>query len=276
MKADKTGASGTASEPSDATREAKPERGAFDAIGRHLHGLIAWPLFFLVSGCLILLTWPLQLLSLPFDPDRKLSLWLNHIFWGRLLWAIEPFWSLRRRDRRELGEAPCLIVCNHSSVLDIPAIMSLRRPIRVVGRESLFRVPLMGPTMRFTKQIALSATDPDSVSAFLSSCREALASGVSVLIFPEGTRSEDGAIQKFRRGAFRLSKDLGVPILPAVVDGNALILGKGSLWPQKTFVRTKLALLDEVDPGDFTTAKALSNQVQRMMKAALAEMRATA
>jgi 1-acyl-sn-glycerol-3-phosphate acyltransferase len=228
-----------------------------------------WILFIGVSVLNLSLGALLQILALPLDRSKRLCLWVNHWIWGRMLYAVEVFWPLRRQGYERVANGPYIVVSNHGSVLDIPANMTLPLPLRVVGKTSLFEVPLMGWYMRFSRQIPLDAEDPVSVTNMMTCCQEALAEGVSVLIFPEGTRTADGTLGVFNRGAFRLAKDLGVQLLPVVVEGTRDILPKGSLRPARPHDAVTVQVLDPVDPRTFSTARKLSNTVRRSMEAVL-------
>ncbi len=228
-----------------------------------------WTLFMGVSLLNLSLGAFLQTLALPLDRSKRLCLWVNHWIWGRMLYAVEVFWPLRRIGFERVATGPYIVVSNHSSVLDIPANMTLPLPLRVVGKTSLFRVPVMGWYMRFSRQIPLDAEDPLSISTMMHSCREALAEGVSVLIFPEGTRTEDGNLGPFNRGAFRLAKDLEVPLLPVVIRGTRDILPKGSLLAARPDGAVTVEVLEPIDPRGYSTARKLSNTVHRSMRALL-------
>ncbi|MBW1881782.1 MAG: 1-acyl-sn-glycerol-3-phosphate acyltransferase, partial [Deltaproteobacteria bacterium] len=178
----------------------------------HVVGVINLSIFLWVSLVNLVVGVTLQVVALPFDPKRKVCLWVNHLLWGRVLYRVLPAISLRRTATADLGPGPYVVVCNHTSVLDIPACMGLRIPLRVVGKQSLDRVFLLGRYMRFTRQILLGTSEA-SVQRFLAQSHQALRDGISVLIFPEGTRSLDARLARFNRGAFRVAKDAGVPVL---------------------------------------------------------------
>ena len=242
----------------------------FTRLQANLLSTFNWTLFVGVSLLNLSLGALLQSLALPFDRSRRLCLWVNHWVWGRMLYAVEVFWPLRSTGLERVAKGPYIVVSNHGSVLDIPANMTLPLPLRVVGKTSLFRIPVMGWYMRFSRQIPLDTEDPQGVSTMMKSCREALAEGVSVLIFPEGTRTEDGTLGPFHRGAFRLAMDLQVQLLPVVIQGTREILPKGSLRALKPAEVVKVEVLDPIDPSGYSTATKLSNTVHRSMEALLA------
>jgi 1-acyl-sn-glycerol-3-phosphate acyltransferase len=235
---------------------------------------LAWSIFLAVSAANIVVGGLVQIAAAPFDPDRRASLVLNRWLWGRALFALEPSFPLLRRGLERVGPGPYVVVCNHSSVLDIPACMGLPLPLRVVGRTGLFKVPFMGWYMRFCRQIPLDASDPASVEAFLQDTRQTLAAGISVLVFPEGTRSLDATLGPFNRGAFRLAKDTNTPVLPVVVYGTHRVMCKGALPLQHLFTRIRVQVLDPIDPAESSTARKLSNRAHEAIAAGLDQLRA--
>jgi 1-acyl-sn-glycerol-3-phosphate acyltransferase len=237
---------------------------------------VAWTIFLTVSALNIVVGLGLQLLALPFDRQRRVALWVNRWIWGRMLFAVEPSFPISRRGVENVGPGPYVMVCNHSSVLDIPSCLGLPVPLRVVGKTSLFRVPFMGWYMSFCKQIPLDASSQESVELFMRRCRDTLDAGISVLVFPEGTRSADGQLQRFHRGAFRLAKDTGTTVLPVAVWGTHRVLAKGRLPVQNVFTRIRVLVQPPLDPARHSTARKLSNRAHESIQAALQQLRAEA
>lgn len=237
---------------------------------------LAWFFFLVVSALNILVGVTAQLLVLPFDPHRKTALWVNRWLWGRLLFLMEPSFPIRRRGVELVGPGPYVMVCNHSSVLDIPSCLGLPVPLRVVGKTSLFRVPFMGWYMSFCKQIPLDSSSDESVERFMERCRATLDAGISVLIFPEGTRSIDATLQRFHRGAFRLAKDTGTPVLPVAVFGTHRVMKKGNLPLEQLFTRIQVLVTPPLFPAEHSTARKLSNRAHDAIATALERLRGEA
>ena len=235
--------------------------------------LVAWPIFLMVSALNIVVGLGAQLVALPFDPHRKTSLWVNQWLWGHLLFLLEWSFPILRRGVEHVGPGPYIMVCNHSSVLDIPSCLGLPVLQRVVGKTSLFRMPFMGWYMSFCRQIPLDASSEQSVGLFMARCQAALDAGISVLIFPEGTRSIDATLQRFHRGAFRLAKDTNTPVLPVAVLGTHRVLAKGSLPLKSVRTRIRLLVTPPLDPAQHSTARKLSNRAHEAISAALEKLR---
>ncbi len=179
---------------------------------------------------------------------------------------------------RVAGE-PSIIVANHASLLDIPVIGSqLRLDYRWVAKRSLFRVPLIGWHLWACGHIAIDRKKGGNLERVQQQVEQVLAQGGSVLFFPEGTRSPDGALRAFKAGAFASAVRAGVPVLPIVADGTEKLLVKGSLrFPQGAHKRVRLRVLPRVPvpPGDDDQARidALRDEVRRRMVEALDDLR---
>ncbi len=242
-------------------------------IGRLIHAGIGWPIFALVTVLLPGMGVVLQLLALPFDPGRRVSWRALHWGWGHVLWFAIPFWRTRRLGAVEASEGPFIVVANHASILDVPLLYGLPFPLAVVARSRIFDTPILGPLMRLSGQIPLHLQSDERGTELVRDCQRALESGTSLVLFPEGTRSTDGSMGTFHRGAFRIAKDLDIPVLPVVIDGTASILPKGKRSPDGFTAKVTMAVLDPVQPAGYSTARRMSNEVHRRMSAALAQHR---
>jgi len=179
-------------------------------------------LFFLIA----LLIW---IITRPFD--RRLVV-LQHFtcFWAALYTWIVPAWRITIEGRELLPrKTPHVVVSNHQSLLDILVIFNLFFQFKFVSKVEIFRIPLIGWNMVLNKYIKLKRGDKKSVAQMLRDCENALAQGSSVLIFPEGTRSPDGRIKKFKAGAFVVAQKMKAPILPVVISGTNSALPKHSM-----------------------------------------------
>jgi len=128
---------------------------------------------------------------------------------------------------------------NHASLLDGPLIfMLIRRPIRVIMKTSVFRLPVVGPGMRFVGFVPVDRRgEKTGRGALEAAARMMRDKGYSFLIFPEGTRSRTGKLQPLRRGGFFLARSAEAPIVPVSVRGTLEILPKGKLLPKKGTIR---------------------------------------
>jgi 1-acyl-sn-glycerol-3-phosphate acyltransferase len=131
-------------------------------------------------------------------------------------------------------EASYIITPNHQSNADILALLALLpMKFRWVVKRELLKIPLFGWALARTGAVALNRKDrSQSVSRLQQAAESKLQDGWSILIYPEGTRSMDGNLQEFKKGAFMMAVQTGIPILPVICNGAFKVL------PQKTiFVR---------------------------------------
>ena len=170
-----------------------------------------------------LLCWAL---TLPFD-RRKVILHRLTCFWASLYTWLNPAWPVKvvGRERIDPNEA-YVMVANHQSLLDIFVLFRIFRHFKWVSKVENFRIPFIGWNMRLNDYIQLKRGDRSSVAVMLRTCRENLAAGNSIMMFPEGTRSTTGKLRGFKPGAFDLAKDAKRPLLPIVVHGTASALPK--------------------------------------------------
>jgi 1-acyl-sn-glycerol-3-phosphate acyltransferase len=131
-------------------------------------------------------------------------------------------------DRLDLGRT-YVFVSNHQSIYDIPIIFaSLPYQVRIIAKESLGRFPFLGWHLRRTGHLLVDRRDPDR-TAILASWKALVANGLSLIVFPEGTRSVDGRVGRFRAGSFLLALEAGLSIVPISVSGSRHVMRKGRL-----------------------------------------------
>ena len=170
-----------------------------------------------------LLCWAL---TLSFD-RRKVILHQLTCFWASLYTWLNPAWPVKVVGREKIDpDETYVMVANHQSLLDILVLFRLFRHFKWVSKIENFRIPFIGWNMRLNDYIQLKRGDRSSVAVMLRTCRENLAAGNSILMFPEGTRSPTDKLRGFKIGAFNLAKDARRPLLPIVVHGTASALPK--------------------------------------------------
>jgi 1-acyl-sn-glycerol-3-phosphate acyltransferase len=116
------------------------------------------------------------------------------------------------------------MVSNHESFVDILLISHLPWEMKWLSKKENFKIPVAGWLMRLAKDIELDRKDPASAARAMQECHHRLDDHVSVMIFPEGTRSTTGDLLPFKDGAFRLAIEAQVPVLPLAVHGAATAL----------------------------------------------------
>ncbi len=217
----------------------------------------------------------LWLISLLFD-DRRLmnNRWM--VIQGIVLTKMSPFWKVIAEGREKIDQNQAyVIIPNHQSLLDIVFFNMLRHRLRWVSKVEIFKVPLVGWEMRMVKYIELVRGNKSSVIKMMEECVKSLKDGISIVIFPEGTRSLTGAIGKFKTGAFQIAVRTDKPLLPVLIDGTGEIMPKkgGIIFRNRRVVRIRV--LDPIFPGQFGTGnpEELAARVQTLMVAAMEQLR---
>lgn len=168
----------------------------------------------------------LRIVTYPFDKRLKL-LHLFTCFWASLYTWIVPAWRVYIDGRNHVRKgATYVVVANHQSHLDVLVLFRLFFHFKWVSKAEIFRIPLIGWNMVLNRYVKIKRGDSESVDKMMAACEKHLDEGSSVMLFPEGTRSPDGEIKKFKLGAFRLALKKKVPILPIVISGTHKALPK--------------------------------------------------
>jgi 1-acyl-sn-glycerol-3-phosphate acyltransferase len=168
----------------------------------------------------------LRLVTAPFDRGRYAVGYLFRQI-PVVVAVLNPLWRFRRAGTMPADpRRPYVVVSNHESFVDILLISHLPWEMKWLSKAELFRVPVLGWMMQLAGDIPIQRGFGPSAVEAIARCREALANRVSVMIFPEGTRSTTADLLPFKDGAFRLAIDAGVPILPLVVQGTSTALRK--------------------------------------------------
>lgn len=133
-----------------------------------------------------------------------------------------------------------IIVCNHASQLDINVCANvIPRPIVYLAKQSIRKVPVLGLLNERVGTVFIDRKNPTAAKRSVDNLMASLAKGISVIVYPEGTRSPDGELLRFKKGAFFLAADAGVPVIPMHVHGTRTVLAKGRflLTPNPVHVR---------------------------------------
>jgi 1-acyl-sn-glycerol-3-phosphate acyltransferase len=144
-------------------------------------------------------------------------------YWRRI--AATGNAQVSAEGRQHFNGEPCIVMSNHGSLLDIPALMAtVPGSLRMVLKEELTRIPVWGQALVASGFIPIDRRDRAKAIAQLDKAKQMVRSGITVWISPEGTRARDRLLAPFKRGGFHLATDLGVPIIPAFIDGAQDVL----------------------------------------------------
>jgi len=186
---------------------------------------------FLLSPCIAIYTivlGTLSLLSSLFDRSGYLAHWCARM-WSRLILATSGVRvAARGLERLEPGRT-YVFVANHQSIFDIPILFwSLPHQLRIIAKESLGNIPFVGWHLRRTGHMLVDRKRPDS-NRVIHWAERLTSSGLSLIVFPEGTRSRDGRVARFKGGSFYVALEAGLPVVPLSVIGSRHVMLKGRL-----------------------------------------------
>ena len=180
------------------------------------------------------------------------TFWLWMRAWTRVVFRLCGFRVLSTREGASGAEVgPAVYVSNHQAMLDIPALTAgIDAPFVFVARGDLRRVPLVSGVLRHSRCVFLDRGVAGGAERAMEACTERLASGESVLFFPEGTRSFDGRVQRFRRGAFQLALLADVPVVPVALGGMHELLDERARAARPGDVRIRVGAPMHARPGE--------------------------
>ena len=171
-----------------------------------------------------------------------------------------------------------VFMANHQSNLDIPILTTALNSwtVRMVAKESLFRIPVFGPAIRRTGHVAIDRSNPRSAIRSIERAVAASASGISMVVFPEGTRHPDPepeALQDFQIGGFVLALKTGLPVAPVIIEGSGHLQPKGAAGVRGGTAR--VTALAPIAPGHYTLKQRelFKSELQQMMNDAYKEHR---
>jgi 1-acyl-sn-glycerol-3-phosphate acyltransferase len=206
-----------------------------------------------------------RLLTAPFDSGR----YIPGLIFRKIAVAMasmNPLWHFRYsgalpQDPRR----PYVVVSNHESFSDILLISHLPWEMKWLSKAELFRIPVLGWMMWLVGDIPVKRGFGPSALEAMARCRQRLDSRVSVMIFPEGTRSKTAELLPFKDGAFRLAIEAGVPILPLAVSGTSTALRKHDWRFGKSVAEVRVLPAVETTGLQLSDVPALKSSVRTMI-----------
>ncbi|MBF0384396.1 MAG: 1-acyl-sn-glycerol-3-phosphate acyltransferase [Candidatus Omnitrophica bacterium] len=183
----------------------------------------------LYTVVLTLLMIGVRVLSSDHEVNRQLRLGIR--WYGRILiWVLpQPFLKVKytNKSRQENKDLPCIVICNHRSSSDPFLMACLSFDLIQIVNKWPFRIPFLGWVARLSGYLSVNEM---SFEEFRYRCGNILDQGVSVVAFPEGTRSGSRAMGQFRSATFRIALEKKVPIVPLCITGNEDKPLRGSFW----------------------------------------------
>lgn len=161
------------------------------------------------------------LLSVPFDWRQRRLVHRYSRFWSHSIYCICPWWKMKISGLENIKHGqPYIVISNHQAMLDIPLIYNLPFNFKWVSKREVYKIPIFGWVLWMHGDVTIDRGGSGSTRTMMTHCKEYLDEGVSIILFPEGTRTKSGQINSFKEGAMMLAIRSGVPILPVVIDGT--------------------------------------------------------
>jgi len=184
-------------------------------------------------------------LFFPFDRKKKIGHALCY-WWAEAIIGLNPYWNLEVKGLENIDRRKTyVIVANHQSLGDIVVLYKIRMQFKWVAKETLFRLPFLGWNLSLIKHVKLTRGEFGSIRRIYHQIIKWLRSDMSVLFFPEGSRSDTDEMNKFQSGAFKLAIKEKKPILPIRIEGTRGAIPKGS-WVFKTNVSGVITILPPI------------------------------
>jgi 1-acyl-sn-glycerol-3-phosphate acyltransferase len=186
---------------------------------------IAIPLIYLYT----VVMGTLSLASSFFDPEGRRQHWCAST-WSRMI-ARTAGARVRVHGAERLRDGESYVfLSTHQSYMDIPAMLGyLPAQLRIAAKREVFMIPFLGWHMRRAGHISINRGSTAEAVDTLRRAAAEVRAGVSVFLFPEGTRSRDGALQSFKKGGFKFALAAGLPIVPVTIIGSRQVLPRDSI-----------------------------------------------
>ena len=164
-----------------------------------------------------------------------------------------------------------LVVSNHQSLMDIPLILGYVTRGGFIAKKELERVPGVSWFIKYMGGVFIDRGNVRQTAREIKKVMSRMRSGTNYIVFPEGTRTEDGSVREFKEGSLVLAKKTGVKILPVAIWGTMYLVPKRSLLfnPGKVYLK----VLPPIDPSDYESEKELIEAVRGEIAKAVEELR---
>ena len=238
-------------------------------MGQAIKSIFIWAGVTILTVTLFFVMLFFTVILYPFDKKRKVA-HAQCYWWADAVTFFNPYWNVTVSGLENIDHGKTyVIVANHRSLADIAVIYKTKMQFKWVAKESLFRVPFVGWNMSLAKHIKLERGSFSSIKKVYREAAGWLRGGMSVLFFPEGTRSETDDMKEFQNGAFKLAIKEKIPVLPILIEGTGAAIPKGS-WIFKSMVPARLVVLPAVDTSMYNGADfiRLRDRVRSMLEAA--------
>jgi len=169
-------------------------------------------------------------------------------------------------------KGPMVIICNHQSVLDIPLVPGyIYDGIAFIAKKEISKIPVVRGFVNALDGVFIARGDRTQTASTLRKLITVLRKGGTIMLFPEGTRSEDGKLLPFKEGSFMLPYRTGTVVLPVAIDGTGRLMKKKQLFVRPG--RVCVNIMEPLEPASFDSERSLRESAQRSVKQGLEEIR---
>ena len=221
-----------------------------------------WALFVFITGSLFLSAISIILYIVPIPKAAKKT--FIHKLFRYLTWFMIYMNFLSEKEiinpNNEDYSNPAIIIANHQSHIDLMLMMLLNHKVVVLTNPRNFTNPIYGPALRFAGFIEVDG----SYESILEQVKIQVDEGYSIVVFPEGHRSEKGKLQRFHKGAFYLANELNIDILPIIIYGQKESLKKSEFLLKRATAVTKFLPRITLSDGNYgSTLRAQAKNVKQ-------------
>lgn len=170
--------------------------------------------------------------------------------WWSRLFCLMTFVKVTVRGRENIdSKTSYVFVANHQGAYDIFSIYGyLNHNFRWMMKKSLEKIPFVGYSCKVSGQIMVDSSSPAAVKATMSAAERQLSGGMSLVVFPEGSRSFSGRMGRFKKGAFTLAVEFGLPVVPITIDGAYQVMPRTAKLPRPGHIT--LTIHHPILPGE--------------------------
>src|SRR2546426_2152932 len=238
--------------------------------GPHIIGVLLFAWSWFVAGALLLIfAPPVLLIGILFKRQDWIYCWAN---WGARNWLRLTGVKVKVTGLEHLEPKQAYVfVANHFSYLDAAPLFAFTgRRMGMVAKKELLKAPILGVGMGFVNVIAIDRTNRERAVESLKIATERLRSGISFGVCPEGRRAQPGEMLPFKKGAFHMAVQAGVPVVPVALKNSDVLMGKGTgeAWPRTI----DMVMLPPVDTSSVASDEDLGQLVRRVQGVIMKEL----
>lgn len=220
---------------------------------KYILSILFWIAGFVITASAFIASIAIKFFPFPIKNRAKL-IHSQCFWWSDSLIALNPYWKVKVEGLENIDPAKTyVIVANHQSLADIILVYQTHMYFKWVAKKELLKVPFIGGLLWVNDHVLLSREELGSIKDVYKKAGEHLKNGISMLFFPEGTRSGSDEMGEFKNGAFKLAIKESKPVLPVYLGGAREAIPKGG-WVFKTKVSARVVVFPPIDVTGFETA----------------------